>query len=82
MKKSPSISESIDWVRVLVKLNAKSLDENLVKDKLNILLKTQEDIENIYGKVSNLIEILTKKPIKVDKLKIVKNAGINDSWDF
>lgn len=82
LKKVPSISESIDWVRVLVKLNANTLDENLVKDTLNILLKTKEDIENIYGKVSTLIEKLPKKAIKVDKVKVENIKETTDNWDF
>ena len=45
LKKVPSISETIDWARVLVLLHAASLDAELVQDTLNVLLKFEADIE-------------------------------------
>ena len=44
LKKLPSVSETIDWARSLVLLNVKSLDANLVRETLNILLKFQDKI--------------------------------------
>ena len=45
LKKAPSVSETIDWARVLVLLHAASLDAQLVHDTLNVLLKFEADIE-------------------------------------
>lgn len=45
LKKPPSVSETIDWARVLVLLHASSLNPDLVRDTLNIFLKFEEDIE-------------------------------------
>ena len=45
LKKVPSISETIDWARVLVLLHAATLDAELVQDTLNVLLKFEADIE-------------------------------------
>jgi MoxR-like ATPase len=45
LKKLPSVSETIDWARVLVLLQATELDHELVKDTLNVLLKYEADIE-------------------------------------
>lgn len=44
LKKSPSISETLDWARALLKLNAKHLDEKTVETTLTVLLKHETDI--------------------------------------
>ncbi len=44
LKKSPSISETLDWARALVKLNARHLDEKTVETTLTVLLKHETDI--------------------------------------
>jgi MoxR-like ATPase len=49
LKKVPSVSETIDWARVLVLLHAGVLEVDLVRDTLNVLLKFETDIE-IAGK--------------------------------
>ncbi|MBC7252769.1 MAG: MoxR family ATPase [Actinobacteria bacterium] len=45
LKKVPGISETLDWARALVVLNAESLDPDLVRDTLNIVLKYEKDIQ-------------------------------------
>jgi MoxR-like ATPase len=45
LKKVPSVSETIDWARVLVLLHAAVLDVDVVQDTLNVLLKFEADIE-------------------------------------
>ena len=45
LKKLPSISESIDWVKSLTLLNADSLEPALVESTLNVILKFENDIE-------------------------------------
>ena len=45
LKKLPSVSETIDWARVLVLLEAEELGHDVVKDTLNVLLKYEADIE-------------------------------------
>ena len=45
LKKAPSVSETIDWARVLVLLHARVLDAETVRDTLNVLLKFETDIE-------------------------------------
>jgi MoxR-like ATPase len=47
VKKQPSVSETIDWARVLVLLHADSLDNTLVSETLNVLLKFEEDVEAV-----------------------------------
>jgi MoxR-like ATPase len=45
LKKHPSVSETIDWARVMVLLHAAVLDPAMVRDTLNVLLKFESDIE-------------------------------------
>ncbi|MCB0213595.1 MAG: MoxR family ATPase [Anaerolineae bacterium] len=44
LKKSPSISETLDWAKALVKLNAKQLDEQTMANTMTVLLKHETDI--------------------------------------
>ncbi len=44
LKKPPSISETLDWVRALTLLNASTLEPQLVADTLSTILKYEADI--------------------------------------
>jgi MoxR-like ATPase len=44
LKKTPSISETLDWVRALTLLNIKELDGELVEQTLSTLMKYEADI--------------------------------------
>jgi MoxR-like ATPase len=56
LKKTPSISETLDWARALLALNATSLDESLVSDTLNVILKYEGDIKKAQSELGRLIE--------------------------
>jgi MoxR-like ATPase len=45
LKKSPSVSETIDWARTLIALSVEDVDEAVLGDTLHVLLKYQTDIE-------------------------------------
>ncbi len=45
LKKHPSVSETLDWARALVLLNAKSLDPKTLDTTLSILLKHESDLQ-------------------------------------
>ena len=60
LKKVPAISETIDWARTLLLLHTESLDADLVRDTLNVILKFQEDIENVDAELTTL----TNKALK------------------
>lgn len=55
LKKTPSISETLDWARALLALNATELDEDLVRDTLNVILKYEGDIKKAQGELGRLI---------------------------
>ncbi|MFP6781220.1 MAG: MoxR family ATPase [Gammaproteobacteria bacterium] len=54
LKKLPAVSETIDWARTLLLLHAQELDTELVRSTLNILLKFQDDIENIDAELVSM----------------------------
>jgi len=56
LKKVPSVSETIDWARVLVLLHAAALDADLVRDTLNVLLKFEADIEVANRQIATLTQ--------------------------
>ncbi|MCX7839137.1 MAG: MoxR family ATPase [Anaerolineae bacterium] len=44
LKKRPSISETLDWARALVTLNAQNIDEKTLANTLTVLLKHEHDV--------------------------------------
>jgi MoxR-like ATPase len=45
LKKHPSVSETLDWARALMELNAKSLDRQTLDTTMNVLLKYESDLQ-------------------------------------
>ena len=45
LRKTPSMSETIDWARALVELNVKHLDRNAMDATMNVLLKYESDVQ-------------------------------------
>lgn len=45
LRKSPSISETLDWAKALVALNAKNLDPQTLESTLSVLLKHEGDLQ-------------------------------------
>ena len=45
LKKSPSVSETLDWAKTLVLLGVEKIDEQTATETINILLKYQSDIK-------------------------------------
>jgi MoxR-like ATPase len=56
LKKVPSVSETIDWAKVLMILNATDLSPDLIKDTLNIFLKFEADIEIVKQRLYQMAE--------------------------
>ena len=51
LRKTPSISETLDWALALVVLGANVLSRQLIVDTLNILLKDKDDIARVLQDV-------------------------------
>ncbi len=45
LKKNPSVSETIDWAKALVMLNADNLDKHTLETTLTVLLKHESDVQ-------------------------------------
>ena len=52
LRKSPSISESLDWAKALVALNAKTLDANTLQTTLSVLLKHESDLQKVRHRLA------------------------------
>jgi MoxR-like ATPase len=53
LKKSPSVSETLDWARTLVLLGVDSIDAEQAKETLHVLLKYQSDIAKAAKELSD-----------------------------
>jgi MoxR-like ATPase len=54
LKKPPSIAETIDWVRALAILNRERIDEAVLSETLNLLLKYESDVARAREKVREI----------------------------
>ena len=55
LRKSPSISETVDWARVLLLLHAHALETDMVRDTLNVLLKFEQDIVAVEPQIGEML---------------------------
>jgi len=51
LRKSPSISETLDWAKALVTLNAHQLDDTTLETTLSVLLKHESDLQRARRKL-------------------------------
>ena len=54
LKKKPCISETIDWAKSLIALNAGFLSPDIVKDTLNVICKYKEDTELVKQSLNKI----------------------------
>ena len=55
LRKPPSVSESLDWARSLVILNAQTLDAAIVESTLTLLVKYEKDLERVRGALDKVL---------------------------
>jgi MoxR-like ATPase len=72
LKKSPSISETLDWARALTILNVNSLDEHLVAETLSTILKYEGDIRKAQQELKEYVQLQRAK---------VKSARVDTDKD-
>jgi len=53
LRKVPSISETLDWARALVALNARAIDEETMSNTLTVLLKYETDVQKAKRMMGN-----------------------------
>lgn len=54
LRKAPAISETIDWARTLLLLHIDALDDAWIRETLNVLLKFQDDVDNVEAQLPYL----------------------------
>jgi len=56
LRKSPSISETLDWAKALVTLNARNLDQQTLDTTLSVLLKHETDLQRVKNEITRAAE--------------------------
>ncbi len=60
--KLPGVAETLDWISALVALDREDLSEEIVNDTLGVLLKYQDDIQQMQGElVQQIMGRVTRK---------------------
>ena len=83
--KTPGVAETLDWAKALVTLHQKMLQPEVVEQTLGVVLKDWNDIQQVKGNLSQLLEeigvstILT--PEGVEKIRNPKFSGAGDDDD-
>jgi len=69
LKKTPSISETLDWAKALTLLNVHRLEESLVNETLNTILKYEGDVRKAEAELKDFLhkqKAKTKSPSPQD----------------
>jgi len=79
LKKTPSISETLDWARALMVLNADSLEQSMIEETMNVILKHQGDIQKAQAELSKLLsekaaEKRAKEPVLSSPTAVKKSV--------
>ena len=56
LKKVPSISETLDWAKALTLLNVNHLDESVVNETLNTILKYEGDVRKAEAELKEYLQ--------------------------
>ncbi len=72
LRKLPSISETLDWAKALVKLNSKALDTATLESTMGVLLKHETDLQKVKRRMQ-----VTNKGVEMedDDLRSYRNVG-------
>jgi MoxR-like ATPase len=55
LKKAPSIAETLDWARALVRLGAKELDASVMRTSLGVMLKHEDDRALVESRLTTIV---------------------------
>jgi MoxR-like ATPase len=71
LKKRPSISETLDWVKALTLLNIKNLDDRLVTETLSTVMKYEADVRKAQEELREYLAVrkagMSTPPAESDK---------------
>jgi predicted component of type VI protein secretion system len=68
LRKSPSISETLDWAKALVTLNARQLDQQTLETTLSVLLKHESDLQRVEGELTRTEPDIESRPPRRPRL--------------
>jgi MoxR-like ATPase len=51
LRKAPSVAETVDWARTLLALGADTLDEDVVRTSLGVIVKHQDDVTKVRDRL-------------------------------
>jgi MoxR-like ATPase len=79
LKKTPSISETLDWARALMALNSESLEDRMVEETLSVILKYEGDIHKAQAELGKLLrektaEAAAEKPTPAPPTAVKKSV--------
>ncbi len=60
LHKAPSIAETLDWARALCALQIRELTAGAVRQTLSLVLKHDDDLRKVEGRLSSLVSAATK----------------------
>ena len=55
LKKSPSISETLDWAQSLIALQISELTPDVISETLNVICKYQSDLEKVRNNLNRVV---------------------------
>ena len=55
LKKTPGISETLDWIKALTLLNVQSLDQELVNETLDTIVKYEGDVRKAQEELKDYV---------------------------
>jgi len=61
LKKTPGISETLDWIKSLTLLNVQSLDEALVTETLDTIVKYEGDVRKAQEELKDYVRKVKAK---------------------
>ena len=80
LKKGPSISETLDWAKALTLLNVEQLDESVVNDTLNTILKYEGDVKKAEAELKEFCRKEKKHRAKAGEAE-EKTSSIKAKWN-
>jgi MoxR-like ATPase len=75
LKKNPSVSETIDWARALVMLNADNLDRETLETTLTVLLKHESDVQKAKRALLSRQHPLERDPRDQSQNRRLRGSG-------
>lgn len=81
LRKSPSISETVDWARTLAVLNARTLSQRLLADTMSVVVKYDKDLTTALDALPRLLDGDAGEPVRSHSADAVDGRDVRDAMD-